>query len=53
VKVYRAGRKGTKFSEFGPLKEARVDFVDRIKGKGPYKWKKKNAPITDWSREMG
>jgi len=53
MKTYRAGRRGAAFSEFGPLKEARVDFVDRIRDKGPYKWKKKNAPSTEWSREMG
>jgi hypothetical protein len=53
VKVYRAGRRGAAFAEFGPLKEARADFVSRIKGKGSYKWKKKNAPSTEWSREMG
>jgi hypothetical protein len=53
VKVYRAGRRGATFAEFSPLQEARADFVDRIKGKGPYKWKKKNAPSTEWSREMG
>lgn len=53
MKVYRAGRRGATFSEFGPLNEARSDFVNKIKGKGPYKWKKKNAPSTEWSREMG
>ncbi|HEU4864997.1 MAG TPA: hypothetical protein VFT76_02010 [Actinomycetota bacterium] len=53
MRVYRAGRRGSTFAAFGPLKEARSDFVKRIGGKGPFRWKKKNAPSTDWSRELG
>lgn len=50
MKVYRAGRRG---SGFGPWLEeyadARKVFRDRLTGRGPFKWKPKNAKA--WSDE--
>lgn len=43
MKVYRAGKKGIKWREFGDYKEARKDFVSMISGNGPFLWKMKGT----------
>jgi hypothetical protein len=49
MKTYRAGRRGSKFSAWSDYKTARAVFRDKLVGKGPYKWKMKDAKA--WSGE--
>jgi len=49
MRVYRAGRRGSAFSTWTDYLAARKVFRNKLLGKGPYKWKMKDAGV--WSPE--
>jgi hypothetical protein len=49
MKVYRAGRRGSAFSQWSDYPEARKVYQEKLVGKGPFKWKVKDAE--HWSDE--